>query len=78
MTASEIKRTKANLITWIEQLSDDTMLSMLDGLRISKSNNDWWDDLSEYEKRQINEGLDDAENGRYVSSGEFWSRQIND
>lgn len=44
-----------------------------EGLKDPKSKNDWWDDLSEAQKQYINEGLVDAENGRTVSSNEFWS-----
>ena len=73
MSVTEIKRTKLSLIAWIEQLSDTNMLSVLEGLKDTKSKNDWWDDLSEVQKQHINQGLDDAENGRTVSSSEFWS-----
>jgi len=35
---------------------------------------DWWDELSETQKAQINEGLEDVKNGRILSSAEFWAR----
>ena len=35
---------------------------------------DWWDELSESQKQHINEGLADVENGRVMSSAEFWDR----
>jgi hypothetical protein len=38
---------------------------------------DWWDELSESQKAQINEGLHDAKNGRTMSSEEFWWRLKN-
>lgn len=72
MSVAEIKQTKLDLIAWIEQLSDTNTLAFLEGLKESKSSNDWWDDLSESQKENINEGLKDAQEGRTVSSAEFW------
>ena len=73
MSVAEIKKTKSNLIAWIEQLSDSNMLMVLDGLRNARSDKDWWSDLSESQKQHIQEGIDDAENGRVVSAAEFWN-----
>lgn len=36
------------------------------------NNQDFWDDLTEDQQSDINEGLRDAENGRVISSEEFW------
>jgi len=77
MSVAEIKKTKLDLIAWIEQLSDVNMLTVLDGLRSSKSDNDWWDNLTENQKQHINEGLNDVENGRVVSSEKFWDKLRN-
>ncbi|HVW13626.1 MAG TPA: hypothetical protein VHB54_07395 [Mucilaginibacter sp.] len=35
---------------------------------------DWWDELSDSQKLHISEGLDDAANGRIMSSEDFWKR----
>jgi len=77
MSIAEVKETKSNLKEWIDQLSDTNMLSMLDGIRTLNSDKFSWDDLSEYEKQQINEGLDDVKQGRVMSSEEFWKRVKN-
>jgi hypothetical protein len=77
MSIAEIKQTKSNLIAWIEQLSDTNMLSFLESLKNSKSDNDWWNELSESQKNHINEGLSDDENGHTVSSSEFWNKLKN-
>lgn len=77
MSVAEIKKTKSNLIEWIEQLSDTNMLFLLEGLRNSKTDNDWWNDLSDSQKQHINEGLADAENGRTVSAETFWNKLKN-
>ena len=77
MSVEEIKQTKSNLIGWIEQLSDTSMLSFLESLKDSKTDNDWWDNLSKSQIERINEGLADAENGRVVSSNDFWKKLKN-
>jgi len=77
MSVAEIKQAKLNLIAWIEQLSDTTTLAFLEGLKESKSGKDWWDDMSEAQRQNINEGLRDAQEGRTVSSVEFWKRLKN-
>jgi predicted transcriptional regulator len=35
---------------------------------------DWWDELTESQKQQIQEGLEDVEKGRVMTSAEFWER----
>lgn len=77
MSVAKIKKTKLDLIAWIEGLSDANMLAFLDGLRNSKSDKDWWDDLTKDQQRHIEEGLSDAENGRTVSSQVFWNKLKN-
>ena len=41
-------------------------------LKERSNNQDFWDDLTEDQKKHINEGLSDGENGRVISSEEFW------
>jgi hypothetical protein len=77
MSIAEVKETKSNLKAWIDQLSDTKMLFLLDGLRTANSGSFCWDDLSELQKQHINEGLDDIENGRVLSSEEFWNQLKN-
>jgi len=74
MSVAEVKETKSNLKAWIDQLSDVNMLSLLDGLRAVNSENFSWDDVQEHQKNEIRAGLDDIENGRVLSSSEFWTK----
>jgi predicted transcriptional regulator len=74
MSVAEVKETKSNLKEWIDNLSDANMLSLLDNLRISSSGGDSWENLSETQREHITAGLDDIENGRVLSSDEFWSQ----
>ena len=77
MSVAEIQETKTNLIEWINQLSDSAMLFALDSIRLSNSEGDWWENLSDAQKQHINEGIEDEENGRLMSSEEFWKRLKN-
>jgi predicted transcriptional regulator len=77
MSVAEIKKTKSNLIAWIEQLSDSNMLTVLDSIRSTKSQKDWFEDLSESQKQHINEGIADEENGHVMTSEKFWDNLKN-
>jgi len=77
MSAAEIKETKANLIAWIEGLSDINLLNTLDRFRTTNGGKDWWDDLSESQKQYLEDGLKEAENGDEYSSEIFWERLKN-
>ncbi len=64
-------------MAWIEQLSDAGTLTFLEGLKDSRSTDDWWGNMSESQKQHINEGLADVQAGRTVSSAEFWDKLKN-
>ena len=78
MSAAELQRTKSGLKDWIDQLSDTNMLNMLDGVRASNADKISWEQLSEYERQNITKGLEDIENGRVMTSEEFWHRLKNE
>lgn len=77
MSVAEIQETKTSLIKWINQLSDSTMLFALNSIRLSNSEGDWWENLSDEQRQHIVEGIEDEENGRLMSSEEFWKRLKN-
>jgi len=77
MSLTEIEETKLNLIAWIEQLSDTSMLNILDGLKNSRTDSPRWETLSDAHKQHINEGIEDDEQGRVISSEEFWKNLKN-
>lgn len=39
-----------------------------------KTKNDWWEELSTSQKENIKMGLKDLNEGRTISSKEFWNR----
>jgi hypothetical protein len=77
MSAAEINGIKLNLIAWINQLSDTELITFLDGIRVSKAKNDWWDELSDKQKKHVLAGIKDADTGKLSSSTEFWSKLKN-
>lgn len=74
MSTTELNRVKLNLIAWIHQLSDANLISFLEGLKNSNSQKDWWDELTEEQKKIVLNGLKDAEEGKLYSSEEFWKK----
>lgn len=80
MSTLNFETTRKELIEWINSLNDVNLLNFLNGLRISRESaeTDWWDNLSEDEKADIQQGLDDIEHGRTLSSSEFWRKLKNE
>ena len=68
---------KFNLIAWISQLSDNTLISFLEGLRMSQAKGDWWDDLSSSQKKQVLKAIKEADKGNLHSSGDFRNKLHN-
>jgi predicted transcriptional regulator len=51
------------------------VLAFLDALRLSNNKGaDWWKDLSDAQKKQIQLGIKDADEGNLLTSEEFWKR----
>jgi hypothetical protein len=46
---------KINLINWISSIQEENILTRMEN--IQKENEDWWDIISEEDKKAINEGL---------------------
>ena len=72
MSSAELNQKKLDLIAWINRLSDENIIEFLDGLKRSKSKDDWWDGLSENQQKILQNGIDDIENGNVISSNQFW------
>jgi hypothetical protein len=62
------------LIDWISELEDQSLLGSLLGIKKATQHSDWADDLSPEERRSIERGLDDLKNGRMTPSKDFWAR----
>ena len=74
MVMAEFDKIKIELINWIQSLEDDSLIRILESIRLSATSKVGWDDLSEWEREEIQKGISDFENGRYHTSEEFWKR----
>ncbi len=57
----DISTKKYQLIEWITNISDSNLTDRL--MKIAQET-DWWDELSEVERKSINKGLKDIEENR--------------
>jgi len=78
MSTAELNGIKLDLIDWIINISDADLIVFLDGLRVSTNKKDWWMDLSDADKKHIEEGIKDADEGRVMDSKTFWERLRNE
>ena len=77
MSTAELNGIKLDLIDWINNILDADLIIYLDGLRVSTNKKDWWKDLSDSDKRQIEAGIKDADEGKVMDSKAFWERLRN-
>ncbi len=66
----DIDARKSNLISIIQNLSDNSLFEKIESLLSVK--HDWASELSEEEKKMIWEGKEQARKGEVVSSEEVW------
>ncbi len=66
---------KLELIKWLTGLDDEETIEYLQIVKESRSqDHDWWNDLTPDQKRGIERGLKDAEEGRTVSHEEVMKK----
>ena len=75
MSSSELNARKLDLIAWIHQISDVNLIAFLDGIRNSRTESDWWNELNEAQKMAIMKGIKEAEEG-HVHSSEFFRNKL--
>ena len=62
---------KLELIEWLSNLEDEETINYLKVVKDSKNiDNDWWDDLSIEQKKGIERGLKDVDEGRVIAHEE--------
>jgi len=58
---------KLELIEWLTKLEDSETIEYLKNVKDSKSSDhDWWEDLTQEQKKGIEKGLQDIDQGRTV------------
>ena len=66
---TDIKSVKIELIQWLTTLEDTSLIQKIMDLRKSETK-DWWNEISEPEKKSIELGLMDAEKGKLNPNSE--------
>lgn len=74
--SADLQTTRKELIEWINSLDDSKLLNLLNSIKLSNSDTqkDWWEELSPSQNENIELGLKDLEEGRTISSKDFWNR----
>lgn len=60
-----IQNKKLELIQWLSGLNDLAVIEKITDIRKQESK-DWWYSISELEKKSIEKGLEDADNGKLI------------
>ena len=69
----DIQAEKIRLIEWLAGLNDTKILSEFISLK-KKKEMDWWDEISAEERKEIEEGLKQADNGELIPHEEVMSK----
>ena len=69
----DIQSEKLRLIQWLAGLTDSTVIKEFIALKRSKEV-DWWDEISEEEKAEIEEGIAQADRGEVTPHQEVMSK----
>lgn len=74
MSTTEFNLMREELARWVGSLNDSNLLNLLNSIKLSRSaaKGDWWQDLTEQGRENIQFGLKDIEEGNIISSEEFW------
>ena len=64
-----LQNTKIELIQWLSFLDDKSLLQKIIDLR-NRQTKDWWNDISESEKKSIEKGISDSKSGKLNSHSE--------
>lgn len=67
--SADIQNKKIELIQWLSTLDDPSIIEKIIKLRKSEKS-DWWEEISEAEKKSIEEGIKDANSGKLKSHTE--------
>lgn len=61
-----LQNKKIELIQWLSTLNDQSLIEKLMKLR-KKEKTEWWNEISTAEKKSIEKGIQDANNGKLTS-----------
>lgn len=75
MSTAELNNTRKELVGWIKSLTDDSILSLLNSVKLSSEgkSTDWWGELTVNDRENILLGIQDYQKGKTINSEEFWN-----
>ncbi len=62
-TDTDIQAKKIELIQWLSTIEDMSLLNEISELQNKESRHEWWNDISETEKKSVLKGIEDADAG---------------
>ena len=68
----DAQATKSEILNWVQNIKDVRLLKSLMSLKQSYSSNNWWEELTSADKRDIELGEKDLREGRTLTDQEFW------
>jgi predicted transcriptional regulator len=69
----DIQAEKLDLIRWLTQVTEPSIIKSFIALK-QKEQGDWWDEISETEKLEIEEGLTQADAGEVLPHKEVMAK----
>ena len=79
MGAAELNNTRKELVGWIKSLTDDSILGLLNSVKLSSEGKtaDWWEELTESDRVNILSGIREYQQDDTMSSQDFWNGLTN-
>lgn len=79
MSTAELNKTRKELVGWIKSMTDDSLLGLLNSVKLSSEGkpSDWWEELTESDRVNILAGIRDYQQGDTISSQDFWNGLTN-
>ena len=69
----DIQAEKLSLIKWLTDIEEPVVLQKLIALK-NNQETDWWDEIDDEEKAEIEEGLAEADRGEGITHEEFLAK----
>ena len=69
----DMQAEKLSLIKWLTEVNEPSVIKSFIALK-QKKQGDWWDEVSDLEKAEIEEGLAEADRGEFVSHEEVMAK----
>ena len=67
----DLKELKGDLLNWLEEVEDGAILQQVQAI---KEGDDWWNQISDTERKAIDSGLKQLDNGQSYTHEEVMSR----